>query len=177
MLEITPINLKSKIMYLGFPLILFMVLEILVPKHIIALSLDQEAGIYPTSYVYPVDDDRVIPLPYVTLRGKLIHYTFPGVPNYESIEQGDYPETRWVLEISGTEVRRLIDLNYITENLYNPDEEGWVQLIAVESEESPQPFLNKQVVVQGYLGTLISHIHTPATLEAEKIYEDSQKLD
>jgi len=107
---------------------------------VMAVNESHEQPVYPTKYVFPVDDDNVIPLPFITLRGKLIRHTFPGVPNYESIEDGDYPETRWVLEILSTEIRRLIDLKYITENLYNPDEEGWVQLIAVGNEESPRSF-------------------------------------
>jgi len=144
---------------------------------VMAVNESHEQPVYPTKYVFPVDDDNVIPLPFITLRGKLIRHTFPGVPNYESIEDGDYPETRWVLEILSTEIRRLIDLKYITENLYNPDEEGWVQLIAVGNEESPRSFQNKQIIVQGYLGTIISHIHTPATIEATEIYEDSQQMD
>ena len=134
--------------------------------------LDQEEIVYPTSYVHPVDDDRTIPLPYITLRAKLIRHTFPGTPNYESIEDGDMPETRWILEVPSSEIRRLIESNYLTEDLYYPDKKGWIQLIAVGDEESPLPFLNKQVIVQGYLGTLISHIHTPATLEAKEIHED-----
>ena len=133
---------------------------------------DQEEIVYPTSYVHPVDDDRTIPLPYITLRAKLIRHTFPGTPNYESIEDGDMPETRWILEVPSSEIRRLIESNYLTEDLYYPDKKGWIQLIAVGDEESPLPLLNKQVIVQGYLGTLISHIHTPATLEAKEIHED-----
>jgi hypothetical protein len=163
-------------MRMNFALIL-MVLGFHNPMSMIALSMDKEAIRYPTSYLYPVDDDRVIPLPYVSLRGKLIRHTFAGVPNYESIENGDYPETRWVLEIPQTEVRRLIDCNYLTKELYFPDEEGWVQVIAAQNEKDLQPLLNKQVVVQGYLGTLVSHIHTPAALEAKEIYEDMQKMD
>ncbi len=162
-------------MHLSLSFVWIVVLPVLLP--VIAFSLEQEAALYPTSYVFPVDDDCVIPLPYIQLRGKLIRHTFPGVPNYESIECGDYPEMRWVLEIPGTEVQRMIDLNYVTESLYCPDEEGWIQLIAVEDEDSPQYFLNKQVIVEGYLGTLISHIHTPATLEAKEMYEDLQKVD
>lgn len=165
------------IAFLRCDLKLLIALQSLVPTYVMALSLDKEATHYPTSYVYPVDDDRVVPLPYVALRGKLIRYTFPGVPNYESIENGDYPETRWVLEITKTEVQRLIDSNYLTQDLYYPNEEGWVQVIAVENEESLQPFLNKQVVVHGYLGTLISHIHTPAALEAKEVHEDTQEMD
>lgn len=161
-------------MHMNFALILLMVLEFFTPISMIALSMDKEAISYPTSYVYPVDDDRTIPLPYITLRAKLIRHTFPGTPNYESIESGDMPETRWVLEVPGSEIRRLIESNYLTEDLYYPDKNGWIQLIAVGDEESPSPLLNKQVVVQGYLGTLISHIHTPATLEAKEMHEDIQ---
>jgi len=157
---------------------IFLALQIIVtfffPIHSFSLNLDQEEITYPTSYVYPVDDDRTIPLPYITLRAKLIRHTFPGTPNYESIESGDMPETRWVLEVPGSEIRRLIESNYLTEDLYYPDKNGWIQLIAVGDEESPSPLLNKQVIVQGYLGTLISHIHTPATLEAKKMHEDIQ---
>jgi len=137
------------------------------------MAVDHEKIIYPTEYVHPVDESEVIPLPFISLRGKLIRHTFPGVPNYESIEDGDYPEIRWVVEVTGAEIARLIGLNYFTENLYSPDQEGWIQLIAPDNIESLLPFLNKQVVVKGYLGTLISHIHTPVTIEAKEIYDDS----
>ena len=138
---------------------------------------DQEKAVYRVEYLYPVDDDNVIPLPFITLRGKLIRHTFPGVPNYESIEDGDYPETRWVLVISEAEIKQLITSRSVSEEMYGSCQEGWVQLIAISTEESPQPFLNKQIVVKGYLGTLASHIHTLVTIEAKEIYEDSQKVD
>jgi hypothetical protein len=141
------------------------------------LFADQEKVMPQVEYLFPVDDDTVIPLPFVTLQGKLIRHTFPGVPNYESIEDGDYPETRWVLEIPKTEIRRLIDSKYVSENLYEDSGEGWVQLIPAYTEQSPQSFLNKQVVVKGYLGTLASHIHTPATIEAKEMYDLIQKMD
>jgi hypothetical protein len=81
------------------------------------------------------------------------------------------------LEIPKTEVRRLINSKYVSEDLYEDNEEGWIQLIAPGTEESPLPFLNKQVVVKGYLGTLASHIHTPATIEAKEMYGETQKMD
>lgn len=34
----------------------------------------------------------------VTLTGTLLRITFPGPPNFESVEQGDEPETYWVLQ-------------------------------------------------------------------------------
>ncbi len=135
------------------------------------LFANQEKSVYLVEYLYPVDDDTVIPLPFITLRGKLIRHTFPGVPNYESIEDGDYPETRWVLEIGKTQIQQLIDSKYVTEEMYGSCQEGWVQLIPAGTEQSPQNFLNKQVVVRGYLGTLASHIHTQTSIEAKEIYE------
>ena len=36
----------------------------------------------------------------VELVGKVKRHTFPGPPNYESVEQGDRPETYWVLCLS-----------------------------------------------------------------------------
>lgn len=141
------------------------------------LFADQEKTAYPVEYLYPVDDDTVIPLPFITLRGKLIRHTFPGVPNYESIEDGDYPETRWVLEIEKAEIRQLLASRYVSNEMYESYQEGWVQLIPAGTEQSPQHFLNKQVIVKGYLGTIASHIHTPATIEAKEIYDDTQKMD
>ncbi|GFO58405.1 hypothetical protein GMST_07300 [Geomonas silvestris] len=35
----------------------------------------------------------------ITLTGKISRETFPGPPNYESIDDGDEPETCWVLTI------------------------------------------------------------------------------
>jgi hypothetical protein len=136
-------------------------------------SFEEQQGIvYPTEYVYPVDDDTVIPLPLVTLRGKIRQHTFPGVPNYESIEEGDAPEPRWVLIIPESEIQRMTQSRYIPqEDIYGPEQRGWVQLISPHTEQDPLPFLDKEVIVEGYLGTLVFHIHTPITIEATNIYD------
>ena len=132
----------------------------------------QEANISHTEYVYPLDDVRV-PCPFVTLRGKIIQHTFPGVPNYVSIEDGDAPETRWVLVIPESEIQRLKQAGYLPqEDIYGTEERGWVQLISPQSEADPIPYQNKEVVVEGYLGTLAFHVHTPAAIEAKGIYND-----
>jgi hypothetical protein len=128
---------------------------------------------YPTEYVHPIDDDTVIPLPLIALRGKIQRYTFPGAPNYESIEKGDISETRWVLVIPEPEIQRLTELGFIPqEDVFTPEMRGWVQLISPCSEDDPIPFLNKQVVVEGYLGTLVVHVHTSIAMEAVGIYGD-----
>lgn len=127
---------------------------------------------YHTEYVHPIEDDSVIPLPLVTLTGKLLQHTFPGAPNYENIEDGDAPETRWVLVIPESEIQRLRRSKYIPqEDIYGLEQRGWIQLISPGTEETPIVFLNKEVSVEGHLGTLIFHIHTPITIEATNIYE------
>ncbi|MBA2727895.1 MAG: hypothetical protein H0U49_06970 [Parachlamydiaceae bacterium] len=100
----------------------------------------QEKFVHIVEYLYPVDDDTVIPLPFIKLRGKLIRHTFPGVPNYESIEDGDYPEIRWVLEIAGAEIQQLITSRYVSDKMYNSYQEGWIQLIPAGTEQSPRTF-------------------------------------
>jgi hypothetical protein len=39
----------------------------------------------------------------VTFTGTVSRETFPGPPNYESIDDGDAPETYWILTISTTQ--------------------------------------------------------------------------
>lgn len=123
-------------------------------------------------YVWPIDEDNVIPLPIASLRGKLIRHTFPGPPNYESIEDGDVPETRWILEISEEEIKKLVTSNYVPKDMYQSSKEDWVQLVSPGTEQTPKPFLNKKVVVTGYLGTLRTHRHTYITIEAKDMYEE-----
>lgn len=114
-----------------------------------------------------------IPCPLVELKGKVLRHTFPGVPNYQSVEEGDAPETRWVLEIPASEIQRLEQAGFIPQNdLFESEEKGWVQLIAPQSESDPIRFLDRPVVVQGYLGSLIFHVHTPVAIEAIGIYDD-----
>ena len=126
----------------------------------------------PTGYVVSLDDVEV-PCPLVELRGKLLRHTFAGVPNYESIEDGDALEKRWVLEILPSEIDQLRQNGYIPqEEIFISEEKGWVQVISPTTESYPYKFLNKQVVVVGYLGTLVFHVHTPVAIEATGIYDD-----
>ncbi len=123
-----------------------------------------------TEYVHPIDG-AIIPCPFVSLQGTILQHTFPGIPNYESIEDGDAPETRWVLVIPESEIQKLRRSGFIPqEDIFTSEARGWVQLIAPHSEEDPIPFLHQQVVVEGYLGTLIVHVHTPITIEAVGIF-------
>jgi len=145
-----------------------------------ALSLDgqaqedgcQEELTYQTEYVHPVDG-ATVSCPFVSLQGNILQHTFPGVPNYESLEDGDAPETRWVLVIPESEIQKLMEAGYIPrEDIFTSEARGWVQLIAPHSENDPIKFSNKQVIVEGYLGSLAFHIHTPVAIEAVDIYDN-----
>jgi hypothetical protein len=123
-----------------------------------------------TEYVYPIDE-AVVSCPFVSLKGTILQCTFAGPPNYENIEAGDVPETRWILVIAESEIERLRDLGYIPkEDLYTSERRGWVQLISPHSENDPIPFSKQRVIVEGYLGTLAFHVHTPFAIEAKHIY-------
>jgi len=132
----------------------------------------QEGTVARPGYVYPVDGASV-QCPYVSLKGKILRHTFPGVPNYESLENGDAPETRWVLQISESEIQRLILSGFIpSDEIFSSEARGWVQLIAPCFEEDPVPFLHQNVIVDGYLGSLAFHVHTPIAIEAKGIRSD-----
>lgn len=128
--------------------------------------------VFALEYVEAVEGASV-PCPLIELKGKVLRHTFPGVPNYQSVEEGDAPETRWVLEIPASEIQRLEQAGFIPQNnLFESEEKGWVQLIASQSESDPIQFLDHPVIVQGYLGSLIFHVHTPVAIEAIGIYDD-----
>ncbi len=124
-------------------------------------------------YIVPLDEDSSTTCPFVVLRGKIFQHTFPGVPNYESIEDGDYPETRWVLEIPKSEIQRIREAKILPEKYFSDtDEIWWIQLIPPKTESDPIPFVGKTIVAEGYLGMLCFHVHTPITIETERIYND-----
>ena len=139
---------------------------------VLLMCLSPAASLMGLEYVEAIEG-ATVPCPLIKLRGKIFQHTFPGVPNYQSIEQGDVPERRWVLEIPSSEIRRLEQAGFIPQNdLFNSEHTGWVQLIPPQTEDDPMPFLNRCVVVEGYLGSLIFHVHTPIAVEAVGIYDD-----
>ncbi len=105
------------------------------------MCLAPAASLIGLEYVEALEG-AAVSCPLIELKGKIFRHTFPGVPNYQSIEEGDAPETRWVLEIPSSEIRRLEQGGFIPQNdLFNSDHAGWVQVIPPQTEEDPAPFL------------------------------------
>ncbi|MES2344918.1 MAG: hypothetical protein V4494_03145 [Chlamydiota bacterium] len=123
-------------------------------------------------YLEPIDGAKVS-CPLVELRGKIFQYTFPGIPNFQSLEEGDAPEMRWILEISESEIQRLIASGCLPqEDIFDAEARGWVQLVTSCSDNELILFSNRQVIVEGVLGSLVFHIHAPIAIETRGIYDD-----
>lgn len=105
----------------------------------------------------------------VTLDGRISRKTFPGRPNFESIQNGDEPETYWVLRLS-----KSVCVNKGAEGM--PDdmpEKGVskVQLVLTgEQYARYKSLLGRQVVVKGKLFHAVSgHHHTSVLMEVTEI--------
>lgn len=109
----------------------------------------------------------------VRLTGTLIKRTFPGPPNYESIPDGDKPETYWLLALSRPDcvnadkndsfnlaqrkIRR-IQLVFLNRTIYKT--QHWL--------------LRKRAVVEGTLfGANNGHHHTPVLLIVSHVAKSS----
>ncbi len=82
----------------------------------------------------------------VELSGILTYKIFPGPPNYDSIEDGDYPEMGWILQLDGRSKNKLA--------LIKTDEDAGAE-IAIEVEKHYENVLqqctNRNVICLGSL--------------------------
>lgn len=102
----------------------------------------------------------------VTLTGKLLRITFPGPPNYESVEQGDEAEVYWVLQAD--------------KPLCTGEAAGWgdnaqMQLV-VEADmyKTHRHLIGQRVRVNGsLLFAETGHHHTPLMIGVGKLEAES----
>ncbi|MBI5492902.1 MAG: DUF4431 domain-containing protein [Deltaproteobacteria bacterium] len=105
----------------------------------------------------------------VTLTGTIIVKTFPGPPEFESIEKGDRPETYWILKI-----KRPVCVNGDPKDEVNLETEKNVQdmqlVLSIGKYARYKHLVTKQVVVDGTLFHAITgHHHTKVLLEVTSI--------
>jgi Domain of unknown function (DUF4431) len=101
----------------------------------------------------------------VQLIGTINKKTFPGPPNFESVEKGDRPETYWVLQLPD---------RVCTQPSADNDAENNVtalQLILTEKQYNLyRKFLGRRVNVTGKLShAQTGHHHTPVLMEVTDI--------
>jgi hypothetical protein len=110
----------------------------------------------------------------VTLRGTLVSKTFPGPPNFESIRNGDKPETYWLLDLPAAvcinEDKVEPDLNPAQEDVRE------IQLV-LKSEwyKQHKALLGREIVATGTLfGRHTGHHHTSVLLTVHTLMEASK---
>jgi hypothetical protein len=116
--------------------------------------------------------------PYTQLTGKVESSTLPGAPNYESINNGDFPSERWFIVPNEMSKRYLRDsgvFEKIPEN-YRPVLEDWkdrinsIQMSA--SGELEKEFVkrrNQELTLEGWLGSWDTHCYSLFFFEVDKI--------
>jgi hypothetical protein len=107
----------------------------------------------------------------VTLSGTLVHKTFPGAPNYESVKKGDKPETSWFLNLPES-----VCVNEDkTEPELNPKQSGIHEIQLVLQPEQYQQhkgMVGRKVLATGTLfGGHTGHHHTPVLLTVRTLNE------
>jgi hypothetical protein len=142
--------------------------------------------INPTSlYSNTYDPSLLIDCPLTQIKGKLFHYVFPGPPNYESVEEGDTPDPRWVLKIDEDTYIRLVEMIPMMHEWYQPyipeDEEssgGGDVIQLAEGEQIGKQFeklQNKEVVLEGFIGGWpTGYCHTRFMFEVKNILEPKE---
>jgi len=105
----------------------------------------------------------------VQLTGTLIRQTFPVPPNYQSVNQGDAPETGWYIQLAHPicvdEDKHEPDLNPAQKSVQK------IQLVVDPSVYKTQKYLvGKLVTVSGTLfGAHTGHHHTPVLLTVKSL--------
>ncbi|BCA96019.1 hypothetical protein TUM19329_23800 [Legionella antarctica] len=104
------------------------------------------------------------------LSGTIHIETFPGLPEYKSIEKGDHPETYWILVTKKTYCVQGEDF-INTGKVITEDNQSRFQLILTpELYKQGKKFLNSKVIVEGsLLFAHTGHHHTPLLVQVTEI--------
>ncbi|WP_115720279.1 DUF4431 domain-containing protein [Gallaecimonas mangrovi] len=108
--------------------------------------------------------------PQVALLGTLIRSTFAGTPNYESITQGDSPETVFVLHLTGPICTSATHADPLSRSVKATSD---LQLVfpndAAVFYQQLAPKLGQTVKCKGTLFSQISgHHHTPVLMNVQR---------
>lgn len=105
----------------------------------------------------------------VSLVGKVWRETFPGRPNYESIENGDEPETVWVLTLD--QPRCVLGVSLESGKTYEIGSITRFQLVLTpEQYKKHRSLLEHRARVKGQLfQAMTGHHHTKALIEAKEL--------
>jgi hypothetical protein len=120
---------------------------------------------------------------HVILSGVVKDMIFPGPPNFVSVEEGDWAEPRWILDIDGESLVRLVQAQAgATAGHYMGDfidselrvEEPNANLVTLDSSfreesESIARYKNKRITIDAVLSAQPAHCHTPFVVEIAEV--------
>jgi Domain of unknown function (DUF4431) len=144
-----------------------------------------ETRITPETYGIDVHNLSDMPLEYedgrpekaISLRGKLTFRLYPGPPEYGSVENGDYPEYGWFLQMDRPSFQ-IASTTLLPGLALSPADimshSNWyeVQLGLLSSDDFCCKHVNQDVVVEGYLfHAHTGHHHAPFLMDVLKIYD------
>ncbi len=101
----------------------------------------------------------------VAIAGSLTRKTFPGRPNYESVKEGDEPETGFYLEVPGP-VCTIASPDSANDNNGSLHDVRLIQLVLDSAGHARlKPRLGRQVTLRGTLfAAFTGHHHAPLLL-------------
>jgi hypothetical protein len=112
----------------------------------------------------------------VTLTGTITPKTFPGKPNFESVEKGDEPETVWILTLSSPAC--VNEQKVEDHTLEGHADVRDLQLLIDDQQkyDTYRPLLGRTVSVTGTLDEAVSlHNHTPVMLSVRDLADAIQQ--
>jgi hypothetical protein len=129
-------------------------------------------------------DDTPLELPegssplLVTLQGSLQLKLYPGPPNYESIENGDYPERCWMLQMDSKSFdvashTLVLEPALSMMDIMSVSNSSEVQLgLETHMREFCKSHINQKVTIQGYLShAILAHHYAPFLMSVQSIHK------
>lgn len=117
----------------------------------------------------------------ITLCGFLQLKLYPGPPNYESIENGDYPESCWMLQMDSRSFDIVSHTRVLEPALSMADIMSTTNPLEIQLglESNMRKFcenhINQKVTIQGYLShAILAHHHAPFLMKVYSIDEDGK---
>lgn len=120
---------------------------------------------------------------HVALSGVVKEIIFPGPPNFISVDEGDWAEPRWILDVDEQSLARLAKAQKgITPDCYMGDfidsellvDEPNANFVTLDSFftpgfESIALYKNKRVTIDAVISAQPAHCHTPFVVEIAEV--------
>lgn len=126
----------------------------------------------------PLELPEGSPSSLIALEGFLQLKLYPGAPNYESIENGDYPERCWMLEMDSKSFdiashTLVLEPALSIMDIMSTSNPSEVQLgLETNMRGFCERHINQKVTIQGYLShAILAHHHAPFLMSVHSIHK------